>query len=148
MSSRRFVGATAVVLVILTEAFYAIKFDPTLPLFGWVFLLYIVLFAVLQAAFTYGLSFQLINAKEVTIVPIAGEKIEGYMVSRGEDHILVRTANNERLLIPMSSILKIIVPERKPGAKPEPAKTPELVEQKPPALEQKDAPKNPAEGGD
>ena len=146
MSSRRFVGANAVVLVILTEAFYAVKFDPTLPLFGWVFLLYIVFFAVLQAAFTYGLVFQLINAKQVTIVPSAGENIEGYLVSRGEDHVLVRTTNNERLLIPMSSISRIIVPERRLRAEPDPAKTPELIERKPPALEQKDAPKNPADG--
>lgn len=126
MSSRRFAGVNALVLVIMTETFYIVKFDPTLSLFGWLFLLYVVFFAVLQIAFTYGLLFQLINAKNVVITTTANGRIEGYLVSRGEDHILIRTKDNERLLVPMSSVAQILLVEKK-----------ESPPQQPPALEHK-----------
>ena len=112
LSVHRFIGAPALTLITIAELYYMIKFNPSLPLFGWLLVFYLLFFVVLQIAYTHGLLFQAINAKNVSVIMNNGDSIEGYLTSKGEDHILMRT-EDQSVLIPMSSIQKIRLIEKK-----------------------------------
>jgi|GEM_PF-6326550 len=110
-SARKFNGLALLAITITIEVFYLVKFNPTLTLLGWFLLAYILFFAVLQLAFTEGLLFQLVNAKRVLITTTTEEPIDGFLVARGEDHILVRT-EDQNMLLPMSAVRRIVLQEK------------------------------------
>lgn len=110
-STRRFLSANALLITILLVSFYLVKFDPIMTLLGWLLTLYYLFFALLQVAYSYGFLFQAIGAKKVRITTTEKGDIEGYLVAKGEDHFLVRT-QEENLLLPVSSVLKIVLVEK------------------------------------
>jgi hypothetical protein len=122
LSTKRFLSANVLLIAIVLVSFYLMKFNPTMSLIGWFLTLYYLFFGLLQVALSYGYLFQAVGAKKVKISTTGkDEVIEGWLVAKGEDHFLVRT-KDESLLLPVSSVAKIVLLEKpqEPGGTPAP----------------------------
>ena len=111
-TTRRFLSTNVLLIIIIVEDFYLLKFNPTLALFGWFLIVYSLFFSLLQVAYSYGFVFQAINAKKVQITTTNKESFEGYLVGKGEDHFIIRT-RDQNMLLPVGSVSKIVLLEKK-----------------------------------
>lgn len=111
-TASRFLSTNVLLITIIVENFYLIKFNPSLALFGWVLIFYSFFFSLLQVAYSYGFVFQAINAKKVQITTTDKESLEGYLVGKGEDHFIIRTPD-QNLLLPVGSVSKVVLVEKK-----------------------------------
>jgi hypothetical protein len=107
----RYMGIFLIWLVALSELLAFLHFDPTIPLFGWVVILYSLAAAFLQVALGQGF---LYNARSCAYAKIttADGLVEGFIVAKGSDHYLVKTRENDVLL--SSEYVKSVSPSPLP----------------------------------
>jgi len=109
---RKYYGGIALIwLVLLVELLAFLSCDPTIPLFGWIIVLYSLLAASLQAALGQGFLYNARHCIHAKIVTADG-LVEGFIVAKGSDHYLVKTKENYVML--SSAYVKSIYPSPPP----------------------------------
>ena len=88
-----YAGIALIWLVVLVELLVFLSCDPSIPLFGWVVVIYSLVAASLQAAFGQGILYNAQHCIYAKIVTAEGI-VEGFIVAKDSNHYLVKTKEN------------------------------------------------------
>ena len=92
-----YVGIALIWLVVLVELLIFLSCDPSIPLFGWIVILYSLVAASLQAAFGQGILYNAFHCMYAKIVTVDGI-VKGFIIAKDSDHYLVKTKENDIIL--------------------------------------------------
>lgn len=107
----KFGGIALIWISILGELLAFSYFDPTIPLLGWVIIIYSIAFALLQAALGQSYLVHVNRCVYARIITTDGS-VEGFIVAKGSDHYIVKIKENDVLL--SSNYIKSISPSSIP----------------------------------
>jgi len=97
------------------EMWLLIKLNPTLSLIVWLFLFHTYLMALLQAALTQGILFQVRNSPYVKVISQDQKEFNGFVLGKGSDHYVLAMKEGE--IVIQSNFVKYMVEQEVPKMK-------------------------------
>lgn len=94
----KFSGLACLWIAILSELLVFLIYDPSIPLIGWVVILYSLGVAILQAVLAQSYLSHISSCLYAKIETIDGLKVEGFIFSKGSDHYIVKSKEKDVLL--------------------------------------------------
>jgi len=113
---KRMIAPNVLLVIVLGELAYFANNNPSFPLLAWFLLGYALVGAVLIIAQAEGYAYLITTAKYARLTPTEGQPYEGFIVSKGNDHYLIRT--KERIFLVQSSGVREIQILKKPISLP------------------------------
>lgn len=85
-------------IVLPAEIIYLLIYNPSLPLFGWIYFFFIFIYLIFFSALYQGSVMQLNNTRYVRIETSNEVEIEGFLIGNGEDHYVIRRKEGDIII--------------------------------------------------